>query len=410
MKMYSQFKVTIHAVALAALFAGSNVAVHAQTNTSVSRAVGVVKAISGNQVTLATDSGSEATITIQDSTRMVRTAPGQTSLKDATPMTLQELQVGDRVLARGTLSEDGKSVVASSAIVMKQSDVAAHQQQQREDWQKRGVGGLVKGVDPASGTIQISAASFAGTKNIAIQTTKSTIIRRYSPDSVKFDDAKPGTLDQIKPGDQLRARGARNDDGSQLQAEEIVSGSFRNIAGTVSSVDAGQKTVSVMDLISKRPITIKIGPDSQMKQLPAMFAQRIAMRLKGGGAPQAGTTGPSTSPAKPMPSGSSATPGAEQGHGGGGGSFYAEGNRPGGSGDFQQMLSRLPAAALTDLHKGDAVIIVTTEGSGNSAPTAITLLSGVEPLLTASPDSSRASTLLSPWNLGSSPGGDAAAQ
>ena len=391
MKMYSQFKVTIHAVALAALFAGSNVAIHAQTNTSVSRAVGVVKAINVNHVTLTTDSGSEATITIQDSTRMVRTAPGQTSLKDATPMTLQELQVGDRVLARGTLSEDGKSVVASSAIVMKQSDVAAHQQQQREDWQKRGVGGLVKGVDPASGTIQISAASFAGTKNIAIQTTKSTIIRRYSPDSVKFDDAKPGTLDQIKPGDQLRARGARNDDGSQLQAEEIVSGSFRNIAGTVSSVDAGQKTVSVMDLISKRPITIKIGPDSQMKQLPAMFAQRIAMRLKGGGAQDVGT-GNGSAPSAP------------------GSQPYSGANRAGGPPDFQQMLSRLPAAALTDLHKGDAVIIVTTEGSGNSAPMAITLLSGVEPLLTASPDSSRASTLLSPWNLGSSPGGDAAAQ
>ncbi len=405
MNIFFQFKglgrVIIAGFSLVAL-TGTMQAQSTQTsNANVSRAVGVVKTISGNQVTLTTDSGPEATITIQDSTRMVRTAPGQTSLKDATPMTLQELQVGDRVLARGAPSEDGKSVVASSAIVMKQSDVAAHQQQQREDWQKRGVGGLVKGVDPASGTIQISAASFAGTKNIAIQTTKSTIIRRYSPDSVKFDDAKAGTLDQIKPGDQLRARGTRNEDGSQLQAEEIVSGSFRNIAGTVSSVDAGQKTVSVMDLISKRPITIKIGPDSQMKQLPAMFAQRIAMRLKGAGAPDVGSGNGSAS------SGSGSQSGAAANRGG---SPYSAANRAGGPPDFQQMLSRLPAAALTDLHKGDAVIIVTTEGSGNSAPTAITLLSGVEPLLTASPDSSRASTLLSPWNLGSSPGGDAAAQ
>ena len=74
------------------------------------------------------------------------------------------------------------------------------------------------------------------------------------------------------------------------------------------------------------------------------------------------------------------------------------------------MLSRLPAVTLADLHKGDAVMIVATEGSGTSSPTAITLLSGVEPILTVSPNSGRAATLLSPWNLGSSAGGDAATQ
>ncbi len=176
---------------------------------------------------------------VQDSTRLVRTAPGQTTLKDAMPIRLQDLQVGDRMLVRGTLAADN-SVTASSAIVMKQSDIATRQQQQQQDWQKRGVGGLVKSVDAVSGSIVISMASFAGTKTVTLHTSKSTVIRRYSPDSVKFDDASAGTLDQIKPGDQLRARGNRNPDGSELDAEEIVSGSFRNIAGTVSSTDASQ--------------------------------------------------------------------------------------------------------------------------------------------------------------------------
>lgn len=380
------------------------------TSAAVSRPVGAVKSINGNQITLTTDSGSEVNVLFQDSTRILRTAPGQSSLKSATPMPLQDLQVGDRLLVRGTPSDDGKSVVASIAVVMKQSDVAANQEQQKEAWQKHGVGGLVKSVNPADGTIQISIASFASTKDETINTSKSTIIRRYAPDSVKFDDAKPGTLDQIKPGDQLRARGTRSEDGTQLAAEEIVSGSFRNIAGTVSSIDAGQNTVSVMDLITRRPVTVRITSDSQVRQLPPMLAQRIAVRLKGGTASD-GVAG-AGSPSSAAPAGGGVGQAGNEQRGAwrnGGGS--AGGARAGGPPDFQQMLSRLPAVTISDLHKGDTVMIVATEGSASSAPTAITMLGGVEPLLTASPDKNRASTLLSPWNLGASPeGGDAAAQ
>jgi hypothetical protein len=384
--------------------------------------VGTVKAINRNEITLQTDSGTEVRILIQDSTRVIRTAPGQTSLKDATPMQLQELQVGDRILIRGTASDDGKAVVAISAVVMKQSDVAARQQQQQEDWQKRGVGGLVKSIDANTGTIQLSVTSFAATKNVTVNTSKSTVIRRYSPDSVKFDDAKPGTLAQINAGDQLRARGTHSPDGTSLDAEEVVSGTFRNIAGTVSSTDPGQNTISVMDLITKKPLVVKITSDSQLRQLPAMYAQRIAMRLKGGSGdqPNAGSqNGGSPSGAASSAADGSAAPGAGTrsggyqggGYSGGGGGYSGGGaNRAGGPPDFQQMLSRLPAVTLADLHKGDAVMIVATEGSGTSSPTAITLLSGVEPILTVSPNSGRAATLLSPWNLGSSAGGDAATQ
>ena len=395
------------------------------TATSVMKPVGTVKAINANEITLQPDSGTEVKILIQDSTRILRSAPGQTSLKDATPMTLQELQVGDRMLIRGTASDDGKSVVAISAVVMKQSDVAARQQQQREDWQKRGVGGLVKSIDANTGSIQLSVTSFAATKNITVNTSKSTVIRRYSPESVKFDDATPGTLAQINAGDQLRARGTHSPDGTSLDAEEVVSGTFRNIAGTVSSTDPGQNTISVMDLITKKPLVVKITPDSQLRQLPVIFAQRIAMRLKGASADQPNGESPSSgSPSSgaanngmrsisPPADVGSAGPGAGMRSGGGysGGSYPGGGaNRSGGPPDFQQMLSRLPTVTLADLHKGDAVMIVATEGSGTSSPTAITLLSGVEPILTASPNSGRAATMLSPWNLGSSAGGDAATQ
>ena len=45
-------------------------------------------------------------------------------------------------------------------------------------------------------------------------------------------------LDQITAGDQLRGRGVRSADGTELAADEVVSGTFRNIAGTVISTDA----------------------------------------------------------------------------------------------------------------------------------------------------------------------------
>ena len=354
---------------------------------AAAKAVGTIRSISGNSVIIRGVGGGEATILIQDSTRMVRTAPGQKDLKGATPIQLQELQAGDRLLVRGQPAEDGKSIVALSAIVIKGADIAAKQQQEREDWQKRGIGGLVTATDPASGTITVSISGMGGSKTVAVHASKDTIVRRYAPDSVKFDDAKPAALDQIKTGDQLRARGTRSADGGEMTAEEIVAGTFRNIAGTVISADAANNSLSVQDLLTKKAVTVRINGDSQLHSLPPMVAQRIAMHLKGGGAEgsQNGAA-PSQSASVPAPAGERT----------------GAGN---GRADFQQMLSRMPSVTLDELQKGAAVMIVATEGSASGQPTAVTLLTGVELILTAAPDSGKAAMLLSPWNLG---GADAA--
>src|SRR5208283_3313130 len=359
------------------------------------KTVGTIKLISGNTVTLATDSGSEVTVLLQSSTRLLRMAPGQTDLKQATPIQLQDLQVGDRLLAGGSSTDGGKSLTATSAVVMTKADVAAKQEHDREDWQKRGVGGLVKAVDAGTGTITISTGALSANNTLTVKVSKDTVIRRYAADSVKFDDAKPGTLEQIKAGDQIRARGTKSDDGRELAAEEIVSGTFRNVAGTVVSTDASNSTVTLMDLATRRPVTMKIASDSQMRKLPAMMAQGIAMRLKGGGA-----GGGAEAPAGATGSGASRGAGTGAARGGeapGGSSSGGGGSRQGGPPDFQRMLNRLPAVTLADLQKGDALMIVATEGSADVPSTAIILLSGVEPILTAAP--SQASTILSPWNL-----------
>jgi hypothetical protein len=368
----------------------------------VAKAVGTIKTIQAGSIVVAAESGGEVTAQLTGSTKILRVPPGEKDLKNATPLQAQDLQAGDRVLVRGQASANGDAhtITALSVIVMKQADVAAKQQHDRDEWQKRGVGGLVTKVDASTGTITISSGGMGATRSIVVHFSKDTAVRRYAPDSVKFDDAKPAPIEQVKAGDQLRALGARNANGSEVSAEEVVSGTFRNIAGTIKSIDAASNTMTVQDAITKSAVVVKVSPDSQTKKLPAEMAQRIAMRLKGaaggGSGDQQGTHGQGQGAGGEQPapaSGGGARTGSDSGRG------------PGGNGppDFQRMLSRLPNSTLADLQKGDAVMIVSTEGTDSGAVTAITLLAGVDPILTAAPNRS-ASSLLSPWSLNASGG------
>jgi hypothetical protein len=256
---------------------------------------------------------------------------------------------------------------------MKRAAVTQHQAAEAADWQRRGVGGLVKSVDSATGTVTIAS----GAHTIAVRTTPSTIVRRYSPNSIEFADAQPSSLAQIQPGDQLRARGEHSADGTEVTAVEIVAGSFRNIAGTVVSTDPAANTVTVKDLATKKPVVIHVTADSRMHKLPEEMAAALARGLK---RDSKGT--------------------AEEG------TVSANHERAGGprrGGDLSQMLQHTPPVQIADLHKGDAVMIVATQGTPESA-TAVTLLAGVEPLLTASPSASK-SMFSASWDLGGGGGG-----
>ena len=360
-----------------------------------SRRIGAIKSIKGTSITL-TDSGTDVNVTVQPATRIVRIAPGEKDLKNSTSIQLQDLQVGDRILVAGKTSGDNQSLTASTVVMMKSSDVETLHQHELQDWQKRGVDGLATAVDVAAGTVTISARG----KRLVIHSSQTTVIRRYAPDSVRFEDAKASTLQEVHSGDQVRARGERSADGTELQAEEIVSGSFPSIAGTVNSVDASSSTLSVHDLVGKKTVVVKIAPDSQLRNLPPEMAQRIAMVLKGAAmGSQPGAAGSSASAPGESPHTVSPVSGT-----GTGASGMGSGGRSGGGPDFQRLLTRAPATSLTDLHKGDAVLILSTAGSAGVG-TVITLLSGVEPILRAAPGASSAS-LLTPWSL-SAPSGDA---
>lgn len=371
--------------------------------STIAKSIGTIKTINGYALVLTPTSGSEVAVTVQPNARILRLQPGDKDLKNATPLTLQDLQVGDTIRARGLGSDDGKSINALEIIVITRSAVAAVSDQIRQDWQKRGIGGVVNAVDPSAATVTISIPSLMGEKKlITVHTNSSTVIRRYAPDSANFEAAKPSTLQAIHVNDQLRARGDRSTDGNDFAAAEIVTGTFPYVEGTIKSLDASANTLSVQDVLSKRTVQLKVTSDSQLHQVPAEMAQRMAFMLRqtkqggpaGGSAPANDNRGNQAGP----PSGG---PGAMSGAAGGAG-----GMRAGGGNGFQRLLDSTPTVTLADLHKGDALAILATEGTLTDGGTIIKLYSGVEPILEAAPNA----MMLAPWSLGGAPNGDAGSQ
>ena len=384
-----------------------------QTPSSLYKAAGTVASTEPTGFTLQTDAGVRLAVMIPNNALLLRVAPEEKTLKNATKISVADIAVGDRVLVQGQISSDQKTVVAVRVIDMSKAAIAQKHAAETAQWQ-RGVGGLVSAVDPVANTITVSTSGFGGAKKTTVHVSKETILRRYAPNSVKYEDAKPAPLSQIQPGDQVKARGTRSADGNDFDAQEIVSGAFLNIAGTVSSIDTTQNTLTITDLKTKKPVLVKLTADSQQRKLDPQLAQRIAMTFKGGGngAPGGMPGGAATGAAAGAPGGPASqgaptggAPGGPGGQGGFGGPPGGPGGaRAGGAPDFQRLLNRMPTATLADLKKGDAVMIVASQGTDTGGVTAITLLSGVEPILTASPSASQA-LFSGSWNLGAPGGG-----
>ena len=355
-------------------------AIHAQ---APQKFLGAITAVNGNSLTVKTASGDVHQFDVPASASIRRIEPGQTSLSGAVTIPLSDLAVGDRLLVLlSTSTPAGATPQASEIIAIKHEDVVKKQQQESAAWAE-GFGGLVKSVDPASGTIVLAAGAGLSTKTITIHTTPSTVLKRYAPASVSYAEAQPAPITAIHPGDQLMARGAKNADGAGMDAVEVVSGSFRNISGLISSVNPANSTITVKDLLTKKDVTIDIPTTAQMRKLPERMAQFLAARLKG-----------------EAPAGGRGQMAREENSGGQAGMRH-EG--PGGEGQHaaftsQQILDRAPEIKFADLAKGDAVMLVATQGT--SEVTAITLVAGVEPLLEAP----QSSDLLASWSMNSGSG------
>ena len=281
------------------------------------------------QMTVKTDAGSVVTVRLNEKTTYERMPPGETDRGKAVKIALADITVGDGVYARGWVAEDRKSVPAQQVVVVSQSDVAKKQEKERAEWRQRGISGIIESLNPQTKEITITTRTTHGPKPIVIPITDKVKLRRYAPDSVKFGDAKKSTFEELKVGDQLRAKGEKSADGSRFSPEELVTASFRTVGGQVTAVDAAAGEVKISDLQSKQPLTVVVRKDTTLKRVTAEFMKTTA----GGGL------------------------------------------------DVQQLIDSLPAATLADLKAGETVLISSTAGADPSRVTAITLVAGVEPIL-----------------------------
>ena len=169
-------------------------------------AIGEVKTVdaAAKQLTIKTDAGTTVTVAVTDKTSYKRLAPGETSLTNAADITLADVSEGDRIMARGTVDVEHKSVPALQVIVMTKGDLAKKQEAERAEWRRRGIAGVISSLRPETKEITIAHRAMGGTQSIVMQVGDKTEMRRYAPDSIKFTDAKPGNFGELKVGDQLR--------------------------------------------------------------------------------------------------------------------------------------------------------------------------------------------------------------
>lgn len=376
MYLRSFWAVLLVCLALSSAFAQT--ASPAQTNDPSINANGVIGEIkvidaTAKQFIVKTDGGSLVTVTLADNTSYLRLAPGETTLNNATKVTLADLGEGDRVFARGVPSEDRKSIAPRVVIVMSKADIAKKQEAERAEWRRRGLLGIISALNPAKKEVTISTRTMAGTQPVIIPVTDKVELRRYAPDSIRFSDAKTSKFEELQVGDQLRALGERSADGNSFTAEKIVTGAFQTVAGTVTEINATTGELKINDLQTKQPLTIVIKQDAVLRRFPAMSEFGAMMGGRGGatgtGQPQAGG-----GQAQGQPSGNRQGPGA-------GGPGGPGGGRQGGGFNIQEMLERLPTITVADLKVGDTIVVSSTKGADAARLTAITLVSGADTLL-----------------------------
>ena len=335
---------------------------------SPNRALGEVKVkdVTGKQLIIKTDAGSLVTVVLSDATSYMRVAPGETTLTNATKITFADVAEGDRVLALGKVSDNQKLVPARTLVVMTKADIAKKQEAERAEWKRRGVLGIITALKPETKEIIISSRTMAGPQALIIPVTDKVELRRYAPDSIKFADASLAKFDELKVGDQLRALGERNPEGTAFTAEKVVTGAFKTVGGVITAIDPGTGEVKINDLQTKQPLTIVVKQDAVLRKFPPANEMGGMMMMRPGG----GAGGQS----------SAAGPGAGQG-GGQGRQGGGQGGGRGGGPNMQDLLERLPTIAFADVKVGDTIIVSSTKGADPTRLTAISLITGADTLL-----------------------------
>lgn len=399
--------------------------------------IGTITAVNSaaHTVTMKQDkTGTDYVVQVGATKTLLKVDPTAKDLKNATRITAEDLQVGDRIEVGALKSDtDPNTVVARGVILMSARELQKLHQEEAAAWQ-HSTPGVVSSVDPSAQTITVSARTAEGPKTITVNASAAQFTR-YSPDNPKV--AAPSQFADVQPGDQVRIIGQLNPDGATMSANKIYSSSFRTVVGTVSSISPDGKQITIKDLQTKQPVTVSLNDDSSIHKLPQMMAYMLARRFnpefrmpqnaggggqgaggqsEGGQANAVGGSPPNGAGGAP-PNGAGAPPngakpgeatatqgGGGQWQGGGGGQRPGGGGMRAGNGDLSTMIDRLPKINTTDLKNGDAVIVSGAPvGSDKSHLLATNVIAGVEPIFQSAPR--RQSQTLGDWGAALNSGG-----
>ncbi|MGI8494043.1 MAG: hypothetical protein ACR2L1_01860 [Pyrinomonadaceae bacterium] len=365
------------------LFVSANSVIQAQ-NVKPSVVSGEVVSVSENNIVLKQADGSTINLQITASSQFKRVQPENPGLQNAVASNLLEIGAGDKVVASGIMSNDKKSIPARSVYLMTKADIVKKAGAESEAWQTRGVSGRIISLNPNTQEFTIKPPGIGAAQNIVVSQKDGVSYRRYSPDSVRYEESKTSSFADLKIGDQIRALGDKGTDGTTFKAEKILSGSFKTVGGTITAIDTAKNEITIKELQTNKIITIAVNQNSSLKQFPEQMAAMMAMRMSGmGGGVQPPAGGGGSAPGgnvvtmrTPRQPGSQTSggqgEGARNGMGGGRG-------MGGGGFNVNDMYDRFPNILLTDLKVGDSIAASSSSGADAAKLTAIKLISGVEP-------------------------------
>ena len=332
--------------------------------------VGTVAAFkSGTEIEFKPDSGAPVDVKVTPDTLARKIAPGETSLKNAVAASITDLMIGDRVLV--TLESGTNN--ALRVVIMPATDIGKRDEADRQDWNTRGLSGVV--AERNGDTVTIRSQSLQGETRQTVTVSDQTKFRRYAADSVRFADAKPSRAGEIAVGDQLRARGQKSADGNSVAAEEVVFGTFLVTVGSVVSANQATKEITLKEIGSGKPVVVQLTSDSRIKQMAALPA--LPGGFPGGGpgaAPPGRGAPPAGAPFGAFPPGAAnggMPPGLPPGIPAG----------RGGAPTVAQMVDTMQAGTVDDIKPGQTIVVSSTKGAKNDHLTAIMLLTNADTLI-----------------------------
>lgn len=351
--------------------------VFAQTTDATIKPVyktGDVESITVDKIVVKTNTGS-IDIILNDKTEFKRISAEKPSLTTATAVMIGDIAAGDKVTVSCLATADGKSLWGRTIYLMTKSDISQKAAKETAEWRTRGIAGKVATVNTQTNQIVVEISSMIGATKLTLTPKADAKFMRYSSESIKFADAKASSISEVKAGDQIRALGDRSTDGTAFAAETILTGAFRQSAGTVKSVDVANNEVVIKDIATNKDVTIAFGEAILLKRFPPEMAERMASFQMPGAARPPGAPGQqgqggqvAVQQGAPSANGQSGGPGR-----------IMNGPRSGGMDD---LLERLPNITAADLKVGDTIAILTSSSQvGAEKVKAIKLIAGVEPFI-----------------------------